>query len=197
MIKTMPPPGERLKKPSSHGVRRPADLGSSMGARFSSSANRPLRLLLLLAVIWLAGCDAWTQEDRPTAPAAQRIVGNHFDELEQSAPFRLAPPSATLTTKGRRDSCLDPHFDRDEPAVWLRYSFEGDAAEMLAFYRSRLISDGWAELPYNPSVLGRTKGMRFSKELTGWRATVDVDVAPVARTIDVTASDSSVHVCPS
>jgi hypothetical protein len=61
--------------------------------------------------------------------------------------------------------------------MWLRFGFEGGAAEMLAFYRSRLVSDGWAELPYNPSVLGATEGMRFAKELSGWRATVDVDVA--------------------
>jgi hypothetical protein len=80
--------------------------------------------------------------------------------------------------------------------MWLRFSFKGDAAAMLAFYRTRLVSDGWAELPYNPSVLGATEGMRFAKELSGWRATVDVDVAPVVRTIDVTARDSSVHVCP-
>jgi hypothetical protein len=126
----------------------------------------------------------------------QKLVRAHFDLLERTPPFETKPPSAALTVKGRRDACLDPNFDRKEPAVWRRYSYEGSADTILSFYRSTFTNDGWNEVPYSAIGAHDTVSTSFSKDLAGWPATVDLYVGIQIKTIDITAADRSVHVCP-
>lgn len=125
---------------------------------------------------------------------AQKLVHAHFDVLEHTSPFQANPPSSALVIKGRRDTCRDPGFDRKEPAVWRRYSFEGSTDTMLSFYTDLFTKDRWTELSY--SAARNTLGKRFTKDLGGWQATVDLDVGIQIKTVDITGADTSVHVCP-
>lgn len=146
------------------------------------SLRWPLQLVMLLAL--LAGCGG----DRTAA-------SGHLDQLEQLGVFNDVPPFASAIGSGRRDRCHEPDFERQEPATWRDFAFEGPPEAVLRHYTDELLTDRWAEAdatdyPDFPSV-------RFEKDFGDWTGAILVTVITEDSSYGLTAQDATSQVCPS
>lgn len=115
----------------------------------------------------------------------------HLALLSSLPEFQAAPPQAHFVRSHRDDGVC---VASEEPDTWREYTYEGEDAAILDFYKRSLAAADWREVRTHMDAVFRS--VIFERDMGSWKAEIVVATNPgTEKSFDLSASVADSSAC--